>query len=255
MILKQAEAQTREAQIELALERVRARTMAMHKSEELAETSQVLFHQLSELGGIPDRISIAITDEVNGVANFWSTDQQGSHLDHSFSARLNERTTIAKAYQAWKEQKKSLVIDLHGEELNEWILFAREEMGIAVKDDQIKDRRVHTVAFFSHGWILVTSHEPQSAEKQFRYLERFASVFNLTYRRFLDLQKAEAQAREAQIETVLERVRSRTMAMQKSDELTDVAGLLFEQVSAWVLKPGRQVLMYGVKTIILTLTI
>jgi hypothetical protein len=94
--LKKAEAQTREAQIELALERVRARTMAMHKSEELAETSQVLFHQLSELGGIPDRISIGIADEVNGIVNFWTTDQQGSHLDHSFSARLNERTYHCK---------------------------------------------------------------------------------------------------------------------------------------------------------------
>ena len=225
--LKQAEAQTREAQIELALERVRARTMAMHKSEELGETAQVLFHQLSELGGIPDRIAIGIADEANSVVNFWSTDQQGSHLDNSFSARLNERTTIAKTYQAWKEQKKSLVIDLHGDELNEWIQFAREEMGISVKDDQIKDRRVHSFAFFSHGWILATSHVPQSTEA-IQILERFASVFNLTYRRFLDLVKAEAQAREAQIEAALERVRSSSLAMHKSDELKDVVKIVFE---------------------------
>ena len=227
--LKQAEAQKREAQIELALERVRARTMAMHKSEELAETAQVLFQQLSELGGIPDRIAIGITDEVNGVVNFWTTDQQGSHLEHSFSARLNERTTIAKTYQAWKEQKRSLVVDLHGEELKEWIQFAREEMGIAVKDDQIKDRRVHSFAFFSHGWILVSSHDPQSTET-IQILERFASVFNLTYRRFLDLQKAEAQAKEAQIEAALEKVRSRSLAMHKSDELQEVVNTVFERL-------------------------
>ena len=103
--LQKAEAQAREAQIQLALERVRARTMAMHKSEELAETAHVLFQQLIELGGFPDRISIGIAEEPNGVVNFWTTDQQGSHLNHSFSARLNERTTIAKTYQAWKEQK------------------------------------------------------------------------------------------------------------------------------------------------------
>ncbi len=225
--LRQAEAQTREAQIELALERVRARTMAMHKSEELAETAQVLFHQLSELGGIPDRIAIGIADEVNGVVNFWTTDQQGSHLDNSFSARLNEKTTIAKTYEAWKEHKKSLVVDLQGEELKEWIKFAREEMGIVVKADQIKDRRVHSLAFFSHGWILATSHELQSTET-IQILERFASVFNLTYRRFLDLQKAEAQAREAQIEAALERVRSSSLAMHKSEELKDVVKIVFE---------------------------
>jgi signal transduction histidine kinase len=226
--LKKAEAQTREAQIELALERVRARTMAMHKSEELAETSQVLFHQLSELGGIPDRIAVGIADEASGVVNFWTTDQQGSHLDDSFSARLNERTTIAKTYQAWKEHKKSLVLDLHGEELKEWIKFAREEMGITVNDDQIKDRRVHSLAFFSHGWILATSHEPQSTET-IQILERFASVFNLTYRRFLDLEKAEEQAREAQIEAALERVRAKAMAMHKSDDLNGAVTIMFEE--------------------------
>ena len=63
-------------------------------------------------------------------------------------------------------------------------------------------------------------------------MKRFAGVFNLTYKRFLDLQKAEAQAREAHIEAALERVRSRTMAMQRSDELQDAAFLLFQQVQA-----------------------
>jgi hypothetical protein len=36
-------------------------------------------------------------------------------------------------------------------------------------------------------------------------MKRFANVFNLTYKRFLDLQKAEAQAREVQIELSLEK--------------------------------------------------
>ncbi|HEU5165850.1 MAG TPA: ATP-binding protein [Chitinophagaceae bacterium] len=225
--LQKAEAQAREAQIELALERVRARTMAMHRSEELAETAQLLFHQLQELGGIPDRISIGIVDETDGVVNFWTTDQLGSHIDKSVKARLNERIVISKSYQAWKDNKRSMVIDLHGDDVKEWIKFAREEMGVAVKDEFIKDRRAQNLAFFSHGWILVTSHEPQSAET-IQILERFASVFNLTYRRFLDLQKAEAQAREAQIEAALERVRSSSLAMHKSEELKDVVKVVFE---------------------------
>ena len=40
-------------------------------------------------------------------------------------------------------------------------------------------------------------------------------VFEQTYTRFLDLQKAEAQAREAKIEAALERVRSRTWRCKK----------------------------------------
>ncbi len=61
--------------------------------------------------------------------------------------------------------------------------------------------------------------------------KRFGKAFELTFTRFLDLEKAEAQARESQIQLALERVRARTMAMQKSEELNDVAILLFQQVS------------------------
>src|SRR5690606_13748731 len=44
------------------------------------------------------------------------------------------------------------------------------------------------------------------------------------------LQKAEAQAREARIETALEKVRSRSLAMNKSDELVAVVKVLFEKL-------------------------
>ena len=44
--LQKSEAQARESQIQLALERVRARTMAMQHSSELSETSALLFQQI-----------------------------------------------------------------------------------------------------------------------------------------------------------------------------------------------------------------
>ena len=64
-----------------------------------------------------------------------------------------------------------------------------------------------------------------------KYFKRFAKVFEQTYTRFLDLQKAEAQVREAQIETALERVRSKTMAMHKSEEVTGIAVSLNEELT------------------------
>jgi hypothetical protein len=67
--------------------------------------------------------------------------------------------------------------------------------------------------------ITFSTPEPRPQEN-IHLLERFAGVFDLTYTRFLDLKQAEAQARESQIQLALERVRARTMAMQKSDELT-----------------------------------
>ena len=69
----------------------------------------------------------------------------------------------------------------------------------------MRRRRIINVAFFSKGLLNVQSNEERS-EESIKLLERFASVFEQTYTRFLDLQKAEAQAREAEIELALERV-------------------------------------------------
>ena len=80
---------------------------------------------------------------------------------------------------------------------------------------------------FPQGYLHILTDTLLSAEEE-SLLVRFTRVFEQTYTRFLDLKKAEAQAREAQIEAALERVRSRAMAMQRSDELREVVGKVFE---------------------------
>ena len=74
--------------------------------------------------------------------------------------------------------------------------------------------------------------EKSYEEDVLNIFRKYISVLGLTYQRYKDLKEAEAQAREAQIETALERVRSRTMAMQLSDELSEVSFLLDKEVRA-----------------------
>ena len=238
MDIKKSEEQSRESQIQLALERVRARTMAMHKSEELAETAAVLFQQMTELGVTPERINICLIKEDTNVLEVWSTDQEGIKINHHFNASLDEPTTGQKVFQGWKEKKKSLIIDLSGQELNDWIRYVREVMGMTIKEELVKEHRIHTVAFFSHGVVLTTTPEPLP-EESVRLLERFADVFNLTYRRFLDLQQAEEQARGAQIEAALERVRAKAMAMNNSADLSVTVNTLFNELDTLELTPVR----------------
>src|SRR6185503_10529084 len=84
-------------------------------------------------------------------------------------------------------------------------------------------------AMFHFGGLFAF-RETEFPEEAKSVMKRFAGVFNLTYKRFLDLQKAEAQTRESQIQLALERVRARTMAMQKSDELSETSFVLFQQL-------------------------
>ena len=233
-----AEEQARETQIQLALERVRARTMAMHKSEELSETSFVLFEQLKELGEVAEQISIMIYNEKEGVIELYAT-IYGNLWEEIGRLPLEKNFVHKKIYDAWKEKKKSIVVDLSGKELNDFNKFKMKySTQYKTEDDLPKNRWVVHNAFFSKGVLTFSTHAPRPPET-IKILERFAGVFDLTYTRFLDLKKAEAQVREAEIEAALERVRSRTMAMQKSDELADTASHFFEQLNSLGIKSYR----------------
>jgi signal transduction histidine kinase len=233
--LKKAEAQTRESQIQLALERVRARTMAMQHSDELSEAVYILFQQFRELGENPDQATIGIVNEAERVIEYWVT-MYGKQMDRVFKFSIDEPHVTRKIFDSWKNQEKSLVIDLSGKALEEFTTYRAGMGGAAIKPDE--KRRIINVAFFSKGLLNVQSNETRSGES-IRLLERFAGVFDQTYTRFLDLQKAEAQAREAHIETALERVRSRTLAMQNSDELAETASVLFKQLIQLGIEPNR----------------
>src|SRR5205814_288250 len=114
-------------------------------------------------------------------------------------------------------------------DLKKWINYQK-------KSGQYVDPHLHKVKslhyyFYSigPGALGLSLYGPASKEA-INLFKRFRNVFQLAYQRFSDLQIAGANAREAQIQLALERVRARTMAMQKSDELTDTTYLLFQQL-------------------------
>ena len=227
--LKKAEAQAREAKIEAALERVRSRTMAMHKSDELAEVATVLFEQMSLLDNTPERFNIRIANEAEGVFEFWATDQEGHLVNKFFRAAFDKSPVVLQMYTSWKAKEKILIQDLHGDQLSEWVHYIKDVLGVPFNIKRLKEHRFLSSVFFSHGMIGITTNDtPNPATLQL--IERFAKVFEQTYTRFLDLQKAEAQARDAQIETALERVRSKVMGMTNSNDLNETSLVFGEQL-------------------------
>ena len=115
-----------------------------------------------------------------------------------------------------------------GKELEDWKEFRK-------KGGEYDDPRVENITslyyyFYSIGIgsIGISAFSAIGAER-LELLKRFRNVFDLAYRRYIDITKAEAQAREAQIEAALERVRSRTMAMQQSDELSTLRPYYFSE--------------------------
>ncbi|MEO6721509.1 MAG: ATP-binding protein [Ferruginibacter sp.] len=191
--LKLAEAQAREAQVEAGLERVRSRTLAMQTSNELAETAAVLFKQLIGLGIAPNRLYIGIIKDESEIIEFWITDEDGTKVSTQFIGNAGRNISMQKMYNAWKDQKKSITIDMYGSELENYFQYLADELNVPFKQGRSQKRRVQTVAYFSKGFIGIASPDEQPEATTF-LLERFAAVFNLTFTRFNDLKIAEAHA-------------------------------------------------------------
>lgn len=198
----QAEAQAREAQIEAALERVRSRTLAMQKSDELAETAAEVFRQLITLGIEPNRLYIGIIKGETGDMEMWATDEDGSHIGKKFMFNKNENDSVKKLYDGWFNKQVSVIVNMEGKELEDYLHYLNHVMHIPFKGGLAQTRRVQSVAYFSKGFIGMASPDGQGDET-IQLLERFAAVFNLTFTRFNDLKIAEAHADQAEKDLIL----------------------------------------------------
>ena len=225
--LKKAEAQAREAQIEAALERVRARTIAMRESSELIETAELLFDQLGQLGAESQGVAFAICDKESVMVQKWAS-------IGVFSVPYTYEDGEQRMYEAWKDQIEIYEEVYEGVRLKKYYELFMEIPEFRVGIQKFIDsghplpswQKNHAMPF-KYGYLLLITSKPFEETQIFI---RFAKVFEQTYTRFLDLKKAEAQAREARVETAMERIRAKALAMHQSDELMEVALTLREQM-------------------------
>ncbi|MCR9015396.1 nuclear transport factor 2 family protein, partial [Aquiflexum gelatinilyticum] len=230
--LQKAEAQAREARIEAALERVRSRTMGMQKAEELGEVATILFGEMNTLVDNLWTCGFVLCEKNRKEDEWWLSLTNG--LIEPFSLPNVGDYAHEVLYEGWEKGKLYRTVTLENAQLQEhynWLMKIpiaaqifedMEASGIPRPNWQ----RLHA-AYFKTGYLVIITEVPCEEEEIFK---RFAQVFDLTYTRFLDLQKAEKQAREAQIQAALEKVRSRSLAMQSPDELIEVAQLLREEM-------------------------
>ncbi len=232
---KDLAAKNRELQIEAALERVRARTMAMQKSEELPEAAKLLFQQVQALGLPVLSCGFNIFEKDDLVCTAWMSDISGN-IQPSFPIPLTESPTFIRFRESKQKGEPFYQEEVSGEVLAEHYRYMlslpkfREIVeGFQKAGLSLPNYQVNYVVNFSHGNLLFITYEP--VPEAHEIFKRFGKVFDQTYTRFLDLQKAEAQAREATIEAALEKIRSRSLAMHHSDELKDVITIIFQKLN------------------------
>jgi len=227
----------RELELEAALENVRSRSLAMHKSDELNDVVKVIFEKMTEL----DVPSTAIS-----IQTF-----TGSSKDMQCFVCGDVGTGIVISQYLLPYFDHPIFKDYHNVLENDLDFYkgtySKEEKDsfydVVLKRPELKDlpAEVHTMIRESSQYVLSMAPAEKSvmsvndfdgnplSESQINIIKRFAKVFDQTYTRFLDLKKVEEQAREAKIEAALEKVRSRSLAMHDTSELQDVIKTVHEQ--------------------------
>ena len=226
---KAVEIQNHELEIESSLERVRTVAMGMNKTDDILSISEVLFFELRKLK----------FDNIRNAIIHVYKDEEGYFIDYDYSEFLKGSVNqipykgnpvIERFIKDIREKKDAFSeIIINGEELEGWKKF--RENNNEPYDSRLEGLSAlcYYIYSFGAGAIGISTFETISKEKQ-ETLKRFRNVFDLAYKRYVDISNAEMQAREAQIQLALERVRARTMAMQHSDELADTSFLLDSQV-------------------------
>jgi signal transduction histidine kinase len=208
--------------------------MAMHNSDDVGVTIVTLFDEVLKLGLDKSiRCGIGILDKETDHMETWSaTSNPDGEVDLKMGLLdMTIHPMLIGLKKAWDSDKSDYQYDYIGDDVLKYYkaLNNEPEYPFQIDLNSLPENEYHRSFFYSEGILFAFAPNPISEEAA-SVLNRFAGVFGQTYRRYLDLKKAEAQAREAQIEAALERVRSRTMGMQRSEELTDVASILFQEV-------------------------
>ena len=203
--LQKAEAQAREAEIELSLERVRTKTMAMQHSNQLREIAATTLEQLQSLGFTYGACSIVIMDAVTGDMIWWIS---GFEKDYPASYHIPyfDHPFYLEQLNHWKEGEKYAVMVCEGEAKKSYdkVIFSKTEF-VKIPDELQKIMQAFEKITFSNAYMqqgaLSWSTDPLEDEHA-KILQRFAAVFEQSYTRFLDLQKAEAQADQARLDLI-----------------------------------------------------
>jgi len=230
--IQNAEAQAREAQIEASLERVRSKTMAMRSSQDVGDTVAVMFDELVRLGIETVRCGIGILFESMQMEAWTAkSEEEGKATLIIGRLGLSIHPLLQEVYKSWIKGDQSYSYELRGEDLKDYFraINNSEDYPVEYNIESLPTSQFQNAFFFAEGAIFAFTDKPMEAEASMIF-KRFAGVFGQTYTRFLDLQKAERQARESIKQSSLDRVRGQIASMRTALDLENITPIIWKEL-------------------------
>lgn len=225
--------QNAQAQMEAALERVRAQAMAMRNSNDVSNAIGLLFTELDKLGIVTIRCGIIIIEEATETMEVWTAIPTAEGRVAQISGRVdaNIHPLLENGFQAWRQKKRFYSYELVGNDVLNYykaITTNAPQYSLPVTNNNT-ERQICSVFFFKEGAVFTFTSHPLAAETRL-VLEKFAAVFGLTYRRYLDLKVAEEQTQLAVKQASLDRVRAEIASMRSTDDLQRITPLIWREL-------------------------
>jgi signal transduction histidine kinase/DNA-binding response OmpR family regulator len=221
--LAELKTKNRELEIEAALERVRAQALAMQTSDDLIEVANVLREQMGKLGQ-PELES--------SIVHLYEGDFETFNVWYAYAAPSVSKGiitgfgTVSKNATEWTREviakyqsaETEYTIVSSGQKLEEWYkvleTFAADTIEYGDQGEIIVPEILYYhFSKFSGGALLMISNQQPSQESR-EMQKRAAAVFNLAYRRFMDLKLSQERERQA-----IEHERWETEQLRKVDEI------------------------------------
>ena len=236
---KELALKNRELEIEKAFERVRAFAMTMRQSTDLQKVVNLVAQELDNMNlDITGVFMVINNNEIDKQFTFWGSTGVAENymkraaipfLDRPIYRVLAEGTTKGESFfteEYSREEKIEFFEHLfkyppYNSSTPEW-----KEQVLAREGGYT---RSVSVSHFTS--IFVVNHFGRKlSDEDNKILKRFGQVFEQSYTRFLDIQKAEALAREAIKQTSLDRVRGEIASMRTSEDLNRITPIIWREL-------------------------
>jgi signal transduction histidine kinase len=235
--LQYAEVQAKEATIEAALEKVRGKAMAMHDSQDLSSTASQVFGELRKLGINPFRCGVALKEENSRRTQIYtsSISRDGSSSLALVGWTMLSNLPVFDLLIEKRAKNEDYFPVLRGEEIKAYYEHLKSELSVGLSMPYIPDweRGVAQYGYFmsiSVGWLYAWSEAPYN-EAEVKILKRFASVIDLTFRRFRELEQSETNTKEAVRRSSLDRVRAEIASMRNTIDLDRITPLIWNELN------------------------
>jgi hypothetical protein len=205
--------------------------MAMHNSNDLSVTASMIFTELRKLGIDPIRCGVGILNKESRKGQLYSatSSENGDTLSLVGWAELKGHPVLEKIYDTWL-QNEDYFPELSGEEMESYYKSLLKGLPVKVPDYKNDQRQYGHFLPFSVGALYAWSETPYN-DTEVKILKRFATIVDLTFRRYIELQKSETNAKEAVKQAALDRIRADIASMRTKSDLDRITPLIWNELT------------------------